>query len=51
MLEKNNRPEIVYIKTSNLKLNPNNPRKNDVYVIREYKKMSYKELLKNGNYK
>ena len=28
MTEKNNKPEMVYIKTSKLKLNPNNPRKN-----------------------
>ena len=64
MAEKNNRPELVYIKTSDLKLNPNNPRKNDkavpsvmlsiqkyginkkkVYVIRDNRKISYKELL------
>lgn len=32
MAEKNNRPELVYIKTSDLKLNPNNPRKNDKAV-------------------
>ena len=32
MAEKNNRPELVYIKTMDLKLNPNNPRKNDKAV-------------------
>ncbi len=54
MEEKNNRPQIVYVPVKDLKLNPNNPRKNDESVptvILSIQKYGFKNpLICNTDY-